>query len=197
MKDAVAKICFQQGGYVMSLEFETFLKVNEGRIHLQLRQLGMAGDMYEEFYAEGVVALWQAYRSYDACRGKLGTFLNYRIRYRLLNMLRKKARESKYWDDALMERMVELYDGNWKRGYQTDLPLYDERGIVLDCEFEEFWHDVRLRLSEKQWKWVEYVVIADLSVKEVMELEGVTADAVKGWGREVRRKLAGARNNGS
>src|SRR5699024_8145126 len=181
----------------MSVEFECVLQLNEVRIHLQLRQLGMAGDMYEEFYAEGVVALWQAYRSYDACRGKLGTFLNYRIRYRLLNMLRKKARESKYWDDALMERMVELYDGNWKRGYQTDLPLYDERGIVLDCEFEEFWHDVRLRLSEKQRKWVEYVVIADLSVEEVMELEGVTEDAVKGWGREVRRKLAGPRNNGS
>src|SRR5699024_12596233 len=95
----------------MSLEFETFLKMNEGRIHLQLRRLGIAGDMYEEFYAEGVVALWQAYQSYDACRGKLGTFLNYRIRYRLLNVLRKKARESKYWDDAVMERIVELCDG--------------------------------------------------------------------------------------
>jgi len=61
--------------------------------------------------------------------------------------------------------------------------------MVIDSEFEEFWRDVRSRLSEKQWKWVEYVVIADLSVKEVMEIEDVTADAVKGWGREVRRKL--------
>src|SRR5699024_2697296 len=118
-------------------------------------------------------------------------FLNYRIRYRLLNVLRKKARESKYWDDAVMERIVELCDGNWKRGYQADVPLYDERGMVIDSEFEEFWRDVRSRLSEKQWKWIEYRVIADLSVKEVMEIEDVTADAVKGWGREVRKKLGG------
>src|SRR5690625_3771608 len=178
----------------MSLEFETFLKVNEVRIHLQLRQLGIKGDMYEEFYAEGVVALWQAYRSYDACRGKLGTFLNYRIRYRLLNLLRKKSRESKYWDDAVLQRMVELCDGNWKRVCRADLPLFDGRGVVIASELETCWRDVRSRLSEEQWKGVEYVVIADLAVKEVMELENVTADAVKGWGKEVRRKLGLSRN---
>src|SRR5690625_3309111 len=173
----------------MSVEFEAFLQLNEGRIHLQLRQLGISGESYEEFYAEGVVALWQAYRSYDACRGKLGTFLNYRIRYRLLNLLRKKARESKYWDDAVLQRKVDLCDGNWKRRHKADLPLFDGRGVVIESEYEAFWRDVRSRLSKKQWKWVEYVVIADLSVKEVMELENVTADAVKGWGKEVRRKL--------
>src|SRR5699024_5133419 len=92
-----------------------------------------------------------------------------------------------------MERIVELCDGNWKRGYQADLPLYDERGMVIDSEFEEFWRDVRLRLSEKQWKWVEYIVIADLSVKEDMAIEDVTADAVKGRGKEERRKLGDER----
>lgn len=173
----------------MSLEFESFLQLNSRRIHLQLKQLKVPGELYEELYAEGVVALWQASRSYDVNRGNFGTYLNYRIRYRLLDVMRKKARESKYWHDAVMQRMVELCDGNWKRLNKVDLPLFDARGLVIDCESEEFWRDVKSRLSDKQWKWVEYVVIADLSVKEVMELEGVSADAVKGWGKEVRRKL--------
>lgn len=36
---------------------------------------------------------------------------------------------------------------------------------------------------------MHYFIIVDLSVKEIMELEGVTANAVKGWGRAVRDKL--------
>lgn len=33
--------------------------------------------------------------------------------------------------------------------------------------------------------------MADMTIKEIMELEGVSADAVKGWGQAVRRRLRG------
>jgi len=48
---------------------------------------------------------------------------------------------------------------------------------------------VRKVLSEKQWKCVQNFIIADLTVKEIMEIEDVSASAVKSWGREVRKKL--------
>lgn len=59
--------------------------------------------------------------------------------------------------------------------------------ITLDNR--QFWKTVKDSLSENQWKWVKYFIIADLSVKEIMEIEGVSADAVKGWGQAIRRKL--------
>lgn len=36
--------------------------------------------------------LWDAYRDFDEVRGNLGTFINYKIRFRLIELLRKKLR---------------------------------------------------------------------------------------------------------
>lgn len=46
-----------------------------------------------------------------------------------------------------------------------------------------------MQLTSNQWKWVYYFIIADLSIKEIMEIENVSADAVKGWGRATKKKL--------
>src|SRR5690625_3472918 len=46
-----------------------------------------------------------------------------------------------------------------------------------------FWKEVGSYLTENQWKKIKYFIIANLSVKENMELEGISADAVKGWVR--------------
>ena len=162
-----------------------FFKANERRIHYQIHRLGITGEWYEEFYTEGILALWKAYKEFDETKGQIGTFLNYRIRYRLLDLLRKKLREQELVEEMKHEESVRLDDGNRHRG--TGMPIVNVRGIVL--EDHAFWENIRSRLSENQWKWVEYFIIADLTVKEIMELEGVTADAVKGWGQEVRKKL--------
>ncbi len=162
-----------------------FFKANERRIHYQIHRLGITGEWYEEFYTEGILALWNAYKEFDETKGQIGTFLNYRIRYRLLDLLRKKLREQELVEEMKHEESVRLDDGNRHRG--TGMPVVNVRGIVL--EDHAFWENIRSRLSKNQWKWVKYFIIADLSVKEIMELEGVTADAVKGWGQEVRKKL--------
>jgi len=170
---------------VREVPFELFFRQHEGRVHHQIRRLGVSGDWYDEFYAEGMVALWEGYREFDAQRGNIGTFLNYKIRFRLLDLLRKKLREEKRVEQVVERKGEELHAGNRHRA--SGLPLVDVRGVEVGDD--HFWREVRSRLSEKQWKWVEYFIIADLSVKEIMELEGVSADAVKSWGREVRRKL--------
>lgn len=88
-------------------------------------------------------------------------------------------------DEAIEEQATQAGQGNRHRA--TGLPVASMCGIVL--ENEAFWEEVRRDLSENQWKWVHYFIIADLTIKEIMEIENVSADAVKSWGREVRRKL--------
>src|SRR5699024_4286512 len=115
----------------------------------------------------------------------LGTFINYKIRFRLIDLLRKKLRRQEVMKEAIEETRVSLESGNRHRA--SGRTLINPTGIVL--EDDTFWREVRSRLTERQWLWVKYFIIADLSVKEIMELEDVSADAVKGWGREARRKL--------
>src|SRR5690625_2124468 len=177
--------CFRRIIVMLDQDFELFYRQHEARIHYQIHRLGISGSWYDDFYSEGIVALWDAYREFDAARGNLGTFVNYKIRFRLIDLLRKKLRRQEIIEQAIEESRVSMESGNRHRG--SGRPLVNPTGI--DINDHTFWKEVRRRLTEKQWLWVKYFIIADLSVKEIMELEGVSADAVKGWGREVRRKL--------
>lgn len=78
----------------METQFEDFFQANERRIHFQIHRLRIPHNLYDEFYTEGIVALWQAYRDVNQAKGNVGTFLNYRIRYRLIDLIRKKQREA-------------------------------------------------------------------------------------------------------
>lgn len=169
----------------MKKDFDVFLQANEGRIYYQMHRLKIPRDLYEEFYAEGIVALWNAYKKYDPTKGEVGTFINYQLRFRFLDLIRKSNRDQERLDQAQHERIVQIDDGN--RSLKTGLPIVQTSGIQLNNE--EFWAEVRTNLSDKQWKWVYYYVIANLTIKEIIEIEGVSADAVKSWGRETRRKL--------
>lgn len=171
----------------MESDFEQFFKENERRIHYQIHRLGISQELYDEFYSEGIIALWKAYREYDPRKGgEFGTYLNYQIRFHLIDVLRKKIRYQEVVEEAVRERMNEIDNGNRHRA--TGVPIVNNSEIAVEND-EEFWQEIRSHLSENQWKWVKYFIIADLSIKEIMEIEGVSADAVKGWGRAVRNKL--------
>lgn len=165
--------------------FEAFFRQHENRIHFQIHRLGISKHWYDDFYAEGITALWDAYREFDEARGNLGTFINYKIRFRLIDLLRKRLRRQERMEEAVHEMRVLLESGNRHRA--SGRSLVDVVGLAV--EDDTFWREVRSRLTERQWLWVKYFIIADLSIKEIMELEGVSADAVKNWGREARRKL--------
>lgn len=169
----------------MEQDFNAFLQANERRIYFQIQRLRIPADYHEEFYAEGIVALWHAYKNYDASKGEMGTFINYRLRFRFIDLIRKDNRQQEIMELAQHEQIVQIDDGN--RCTKTGLPVIKMNEIPL--ENEAFWKEVRKALSEKQWKWVHYYIIADLTVKEIMELEGVTKDAVKSWGRQARKNL--------
>ena len=150
-----------------------------------IHRLNVSGDWYDEFYAEGLLALWQAFGEFDEAKGDVGTFLNYRIRFRLIDLLRKKVREKEVKEELVRRTERELLKGTRHRA--TDMELVDPAGVELVDD--TFWKLVRERLSDVQWKWVYYFIICDLSVKEIMELEDVAAHTVKNWGRSAREKL--------
>ncbi len=166
-------------------DFDTFFKMHERRIHFQIHRLGISGGWYSEFYTEGSFALWQAYKDFNQQKGNLGTYLNYRIRYKLIDLVRKKTREIEQADKLVEHRMITMTNGT--RNRNTDTPLVDIPSITI--QDRQFWQNIRNQLTENQWKWVHYFIIADLSIQEIMEIENVTADAVKGWGQSVRKKL--------
>src|SRR5699024_7833280 len=69
------------------LEFRDLLMRNKQRIYYQLHRLNI-NDTHQEFYQEGLVAMWDAYRTYKADKGPFATYFNYTIRYRMIDLLR-------------------------------------------------------------------------------------------------------------
>src|SRR5690625_7933156 len=69
------------------LEFRDLLMRNKQRIYYQLHRLNI-NDTHQEFYQEGLVAMWNAYRTYKADKGPFATYFNYTIRYRMIDLLR-------------------------------------------------------------------------------------------------------------
>lgn len=173
------------GDFEMERDFSSFLSMHEQRIYYQIQRLGIPYGLQEEFYAEGILALWHAYKHHDETKGEIGTFINYQIRFRLIDLIRKNKQDEKVKEETLKGRTIELEDGN--RSSTSTTPLLRTEGIIL--ENEAFWEEVKKDLTDKQWKWVHYFIIADLTIQEIMEIENVSADAVKGWAKEVRRKL--------
>ena len=170
----------------MEKNFTHFFSQHEGRIRYQIHRIGITGEWYEEFYQEGLIGLWNAYKNYDNSRGEIGTYLNYKIRFCLMDLLRRKLKTKEKADQALEQMIAVISDGNIHKGTEKQLIQFTDISIK---ENETFWKEVRSHLTEKQWKWVKYFIIAELSVKEIMELENVSADTIKNWGRLAKNNL--------
>jgi RNA polymerase sigma factor (sigma-70 family) len=164
--------------------FEEIFKQNEKRIHYHIHKLQIR-DPHNEFYVEGLYAMWLAYKNYQPEKGPLATYFNFVIRNRLIDMIRNKTREQKISEAYAQKENTDKYDGNYSS--TSIAPLQSPQGIELSDK--EIWNQVKKLLTTNQWKWVDYYIIQGLSQKEIAELEGVSSDAVKSWGREARKKL--------
>ncbi|TFB14191.1 hypothetical protein E3U55_14170 [Filobacillus milosensis] len=66
--------------------------------------------------------------------------------------------------------------------HATIIPNYNE--------FDpSFWFKVKEELTDKQWTYVQKRIIEDKPLKLIALEEQTTIDAVRGWGKEVKRKL--------
>lgn len=164
--------------------FDQIFKQNKNRIHYQMHKLGLQ-DPHNEFYTEGIYAMWNAYKKYQPNKGPMGTYFNYQIRYRLIYMLRKKTNELIKIDEATQKGQADIDDGN--RYGTLRRPMVNNTGI--NTRDNTFWTYIRSRLTPNQWKWVRYYIIAGMSQHDIATQENVTTEAVKSWGKEARRKL--------
>ncbi|MBP1970757.1 RNA polymerase sigma factor (sigma-70 family) [Virgibacillus natechei] len=173
-----------------NVTFEEIFKQNERRIHYYIHRLNIR-DPHQEFYTEGLVAMWNAYEKYQPDKGPMATYFNYTIRNRMIDLMRKENKQQENLELYKQEQKTRMDDGNHYRSGGATYPVMkvaESESTLYDLEF---WKEVRTGLSDNQWKWVTYFVIEDMSVKEIAEQEGVSVEAVKSWGKEVRRKLRG------
>jgi len=154
-----------------SLSFEQVLEEFKPMVHHLIHRLGIL-DPHEEFYQEGLLALWEVSQTYDQEKGKLSSFAYFIIRNRLISLIRKKNKKQEQTEEIVAKSRRETTIG--PHDFDWDPYLYQE---------------MVGKLSENQQKWFDSYVIQDLSVKEIAVREGVTVDAVKNWGRLAKRKL--------
>jgi RNA polymerase sigma factor (sigma-70 family) len=140
-----------------------------------------------EFYSEGMYAMWQAYKKYEPDKGPLSTYFNYTIRYRLIDLLRKKIKEKEKEADLIEKESASLTHGN--KSSTSNAPLLPATEAAFPIQDETLWETVFSNLTLNQGKWVYYAIIRDMSLKEIAEQEDVTVDAVKSWARQARKKL--------
>lgn len=157
---------------IRNIDFHTILEQYKNMIHYHIHRLGIR-DTHDEFLQEGVMALFFAYNGYDETKGTFDSYASHMIRHRLIDYLRKIIREKEKTDLIINE-------AHTKEAIQQEIDLIEK---------QEFWKRVKHTLTDKQWKWVYWYIIHGYAVKEIAAIEGTTEDAVKNWGKEVKRKL--------
>lgn len=160
--------------------FEEIVEQNERRIHYHLHKLNIR-DPHKEFYQEGLIAMWSAYKNYQPDKGPLATYFNYIIRNRLIDLIRKDSRRL---------AREELASSEEEAVFETEIYHKGSSPEAAESAYDEaLWQRVSSLLTEKQWKWVRYYILEERSQKEIAEIEGVSVEAVKGWAKEAKRKL--------
>lgn len=164
--------------------FEEIFKQNEKRIYYHMLKLGIR-DPHQEYYSEGLYAMWMAYKKYEPTKGPLATYFNFIIRNHLIDKIRKDSRTIRNHEMIIQEEKIQLENGN--RYGLSKLPVVNPTGV--DVVDEMFWKEVQKKLTEKQWKWVRYYIVEGMSVREIAEQENISEEAVKSWGKQARKKL--------
>ncbi|MFD2637858.1 sigma-70 family RNA polymerase sigma factor [Piscibacillus salipiscarius] len=150
-------------------DFSEILAEYESMIYHLIHKLNIQ-DRDGEFYQQGLIALWESYQKFYG-RDSFPKITYITIRSRLIDLIRKKS------------RLIE---------HETISEFFQEEA-VNDSNIENFdplfWDMVKNALTEKQWVYVQKRIIQGRGIKEIAYEEGTTTDAVKGWGKEVKRKL--------
>lgn len=157
--------------------FEDIFQQNERRIHYQIHKLNIH-DPHQEYFQEGLCAMWNAYETYDPDKGPLATYFNYTIRNRLIDLLRKQNRSTEQAQIYLQENTTE-----------RTAPLSSSLDNLNLLDNSSFWQQIQSQLTTNQWKWLYYAVIDGMPLKDLATQERTTVDAVKSWSKQVRKKL--------
>ncbi|MEN1969853.1 sigma-70 family RNA polymerase sigma factor [Lentibacillus sp. N15] len=164
--------------------FEEVLRNYEKIIYYHIHKLHIH-DPHQEFYQEGLYALWQAYQTFQPNKSKLSTYLHSMIHNHLIDVLRKQECQQRY--DRLYIREIMTHQESGNRCCYTKIPVCDEPWIA---SFEvDLWQWLHALLTVNQWKWVKYFILKGLSNHEIAMKEGVSVAAVHSWAKTAKVKL--------
>ncbi|MGP4073246.1 sigma-70 family RNA polymerase sigma factor [Piscibacillus sp. B03] len=151
------------------LKFNQLLEQYNGLIKHVIYKLGIRDDD-GEFYQEGLVAFYEAYRKYYG-RDTFTRMAYIVVKSRLIDRIRK---EKRYSDHCFASQ-------DFHQSY-VDVPFQDTLDPYILLQIKQV-------LTQKQWIYVQKRIIEGQPVRDIAAQEQTTPDAVKGWGKEVRRKL--------
>lgn len=168
------------------VSFEEIFAQNKRRIHYQIHKMNIS-DPHQDFFQEGLCALWNAYETYNPDKGPMATYFNFAIRNRLIDKIRKETRTVEKEQTVVEAKKTQLDDGNHKKQNETPQLLPDRSGVELNDN--QLWKALQKNLTEKQWKWIKLYIIEEIPLKEIARMENTTTEAVKSWGKQTRSKL--------
>ncbi|ASN04693.1 sigma factor [Virgibacillus necropolis] len=115
----------------------------EEMIYFYIRELQIK-QPYDDYFQEGLFALWVAHQTFDAEKGDFSTYANRKIKNRILNV--KKRESSRAYKDLLVRESL------LKQG--VNIP-------ILPVEDPYLWKAVQSKMTVNQWKWIYHYIILD------------------------------------
>ncbi|NYE05882.1 DNA-directed RNA polymerase [Bacillus niacini] len=118
----------------------------------------------DEFYQTGLIALWEATKSFDDKKGSFSNYAYTCVKGKMLYQMNQtnQWQEKNIFPEMSFFDLIEDHDNT---------PLFEKETFQTYCE----------GLTEKETKWVNGSFIKQLSNKEIAEREKVSVSAVKQW----------------
>ncbi|WP_054754532.1 sigma-70 family RNA polymerase sigma factor [Piscibacillus salipiscarius] len=151
------------------IEFNQILEQHKGVIYHLIYKLGVRDD-HGDFYQEGLVAFYEAYQKYYG-RDSFTRIAYIVVKSRLIDLIRK---EKRYSDHCFASQDFHLS--------HNDVPFQDTLDPYILLQIKQV-------LTSKQWIYFNKRILEGQPVRVIAAQEQATIDAVKGWGKEVKRKL--------
>ncbi|MFD1067669.1 sigma-70 family RNA polymerase sigma factor [Oceanobacillus locisalsi] len=173
-------------------ELEDFIEQNQRRVYYQMARLQIEEEK-EEYFQEGLVAMWRAYENYMPDKGPLATYMNFQIRNRLVDVFRKSMVEKKYFEQLGHEQNVETKSGNYSQAHGKKISAEFEGGgdpqEIVEHNNENDFYQFTTLLTDKQKVWFHCAILEGLSNQEIAIQEKVSIEAVKSWAKSSKKKL--------
>ena len=129
----------------------------------------------EEFYQEGLIALWYAWTRYEESKANFSTYAYWTVRGMLLNLIKEDRRfhETHCAWTPEMEEVIPCKNDS--------VSSVHERIQEIECYV--------LTFSEKQRIWLKEYVVNGKKLEEIAEKYGTTVAAVKSWRRSAIQNI--------
>ncbi|WP_096156525.1 sigma-70 family RNA polymerase sigma factor [Bacillus sp. FJAT-45066] len=153
-------------------EFSEIVEEYSSMIYKIIHSLHIQKDI-DQFYQEGLIALWYAWKGYEDSKASFTTYAYWTIRGMLLNLIKKDRR---YHDKhcAWKAEMEEL--------------ISDESNKTIDEQLQEI-ECYAVNLTEKQKIWLIEYIVNGKKLEEIAKEYGTTVASVKAWRRSAIKCL--------